>query len=718
MGHHSRDRFAPRFSFSEDDLILIEGRPMRLVHRNSEGCSFQPATGGLSEHFTHPELADLQRRNRIEVKGRQFVDQGVRHVLERADRLHSFVDGAIEERVRYREALVLGFKEVQRHQAASGEKPFLNRTDASIEAHAGRIAAASAAFYAKTGAVTKAQATPSKFSARSLRRWLSNYEAMGRAGLADAHGKSGNRAQRFSREVSDLLAEGVKRYLSPNKPTKKKIYENVQIAVADLNDDREARGLPPLEAPSRNAVSAAIDKLDPFTVQVAREGREVAMRRHRQTGQGIGLGLDRPMQRVEMAETKIDLFALLNESGMIHLFSEAEREAYGLVPKRSRWWITVAICATTRVILGMRLTRNPNHHSALECLQMCLNDKGSFADAAGALSPWSMHGLMELLVTDAGSAFKAADFRTACADLGIRQEIAVAGIPQLRARIERVFRTLNLNLLPRLSGRTFESAVARGDHDPLGDAALNVDDLTRALVRWVVDVYHNTPHEGLGGRTPLEAWEQAMLDWGVAPAPGPEIQAQIFSRPMQRKLEGDGVTVLGVRYHSRELAEWGLHHRAGFVNIRWCPQDLGAIWVKAGEWLKVSAVFDGFSGVRANEWVASARRLRVSLRDGQAVSRSILRRAITEIEAINAQARVREGLVTENWEPEVIDRVEKAVFMGFSIAETEEAPDTSQPADGIGRSVTPLGGREAPLEEDIPDFRMRRQFDDDWDVQG
>lgn len=73
--------------------------------------------------------------------------------------------------------------------------------------------------------------------------------------------------------------------------------------------------------------------------------------------------------------------------------------------------------------------------------------------------------------------------------------------------------------------------------------------------------------------------------------------------------------------------------------------------------------------------------------------------------------------MTESWEPEVIDRVEKAVFMGFNIADSEEAPDTSVPADGIGRSVTPLGGRQATLEEDIPDFRMRRQFDDDWDVQ-
>ena len=169
---------------------------------------------------------------------------------------------------------------------------------------------------------------------------------------------------------------------------------------------------------------------------------------------------------------------------------------------------------------------------------------------------------MELLVTDAGSAFKAADFRTACADLGIRQEIAIAGVPQLRARIERLFRTLNLSLMPRLSGRSFENSLARGDYDGLAETALNVDDLTRALTRWVVDVYHNTPHEGLAGRTPLDAWEQAMLDWGVTPPPGPELQAQIFARPMQRNLEGDGITVIGVRYHKRaRISDNGIRPR-------------------------------------------------------------------------------------------------------------------------------------------------------------
>ncbi|SIS26578.1 hypothetical protein SAMN05421666_3608, partial [Roseovarius nanhaiticus] len=31
-------------------------------------------------------------------------------------------------------------------------------------------------------------------------------------------------------------------------------------------------------------------------------------------------------------------------------------------------------------------------------------------------------------------------------------------------------------------------------------------------MRWVVDIYHNSPHRGLGGRTPLEQWDADMED--------------------------------------------------------------------------------------------------------------------------------------------------------------------------------------------------------------
>jgi hypothetical protein len=38
----------------------------------------------------------------------------------------------------------------------------------------------------------------------------------------------------------------------------------------------------------------------------------------------------------------------------------------------------------------------------MECLRMVMEDKGAFADAVGAVTPWNMFGKPEFLVTDNG----------------------------------------------------------------------------------------------------------------------------------------------------------------------------------------------------------------------------------------------------------------------------------------------------------------------------
>ena len=708
----------PQYSFDEHDLIKLDGLEMRAGYRNSEGIILTPVGQGPSQHFSHAELRDLLRQNRLKVEVGHFKAGNVLNDCPDSGDLMTRLDGPMEERVRFREALVLAFFELERRLRRDGQRP-LKRTDEAITAHADQIRLIAKDYYMKSGgaAASKTAVLPTKFSARSLRRWISAYTNLGRRGLVDNYSHSGNRETRFPSEVRVIMAEEVKGYLSSNKPTKKQIADHVRDRVEELNIEREALGQQPLPVPSRNAVATAIDALDPFTVAVAREGRDKALRKMRQTRAGLTENLVAPLTRVEMDEWRIDLFSIFEENGLLDFIDDEDRKRLGLNGKKTRWWATVAICATTRVIVGMRLSLSPSQYSSLDCLQMILNDKGQYADAVGALSPWNMAGRPTLLVTDGGSAFKAADFRAACADLKIPFEIAVNGLPQMRARIERVFRTMGVNLMPRLSGRSFESIAARGDHDGEAEAALSVDDLAFALTRWVVDIYHNTPHEGLGGDTPLETWDRLVAEWGVRPAPGPEEQAAIFARPMVRNLEGDGITVLGIRYHSDELAQFGLHRRGKAMNIRWSPADLGAIWVKCDGWIRVPAVFDRFKGVTASDWVAAARRLRMNQRERQKISRTIIRAAIKEIETLNDAARRRAGLVTESLDGEVLARIEEQIFIGFGVADHEEAPETRATGDGIGVAVTPIDPT-APTPPPVitPQRRSLGEDADDWDL--
>ena len=68
------------------------------------------------------------------------------------------------------------------------------------------------------------------------------------------------------------------------------------------------------------------------------------------------------------------------------------------------------------------------------------------------------------MAVDNGGSFVNADFKAALTDLGIAYEVLPAGVPKLRGRIERVFRTFGTLLMPHLTGRTFSNPQERGDY--------------------------------------------------------------------------------------------------------------------------------------------------------------------------------------------------------------------------------------------------------------
>ena len=123
---------------------------------------------------------------------------------------------------------------------------------------------------------------------------------------------------------------------------------------------------------------------------MARYGVKHAMSKMRPVGRG--LEVSRPLERVEVDEWKIDLMTILAQSGLLALFEHEELEALGLTDAKGRWWLVAAIDCRTRVILGMKLTKDPKTSSAVECLRMVVSDKGQFADAVGAVTPWSQFG--------------------------------------------------------------------------------------------------------------------------------------------------------------------------------------------------------------------------------------------------------------------------------------------------------------------------------------
>lgn len=507
------------------------------------------------------------------------------------------------------------------------------------------------------------------------------------------------------------MMKEVRAYLSPEKPSIKHIHEQVQLSFHDRNAQRKADGKSPLTHPSRETVRRAIRALDPYQVELARNGEAAARKKFRPVLNGVST--TRPLERVEIDEWTVDVMTLMQSSGMYDLLTDDEKRSLGLFvegdeamvgkrrKKTARWTLTAAICCATRCIVGMVLSRNPGEKAAIQLLQMITTNKGAWTDAVGALTPWDMHGTPELIVFDGGPAFKSQRFRMAVSDLGVSWEMAINGVPENRGTVERVFRTFATDFAPRLSGHTFSSIIEKGDADPEARAVLTVDDFTFALLRWVTNVYHNTPHGGLNGETPVKAWRRLTQEYGVSPSPDMEMLRLCFGQQRQYQLDKTGITILGVRYQAEHLQTYMRRKDPHMVDVRWHPKDIGAISVRLGkEWYQVSALDSSLKGVAAQTWLTALRHTRSTNPTSNRLDSLAVRSAIKAINARNEQAKLGSSLNLEDWSEKRMERAENDLLAGVEFFERKVPSKMKGELGHALPSVEELTG--APMDRNAP----------------
>ncbi|MDT0683105.1 Mu transposase C-terminal domain-containing protein [Roseicyclus sp. F158] len=686
----------PRFAFFKGDKVTIGGIEYRPFDIRDHGYEFVRLDGtGLTETFCRTEIARLADLGHIQHERGALLPAHAKARLALPADLLSQLPDAMHRVARGKEAVVFAFLALEREGKVVRTDASITNAKDTITGRAARMLETPSQYDGMSGSSSGFKVPA--FGARTLRRWLRAYEDFGVCGLYNGTGQRGNREARLRLEERMVLADCVRNYMTPGM-TQSAVYEDVKKAIRRKNEELRAEGRPDLICPSKETVRKAIKALDPYQCDVARLGAEAARRKYAPVG--TGLDLTRPLQWVEIDTWKVDLITLLTDSGLLNFLTEDEKLSFGLTGEKKRWHLTVAICTTTRCIIAMRLSQTPNAQTTLEVIDMIGRDKGVWADAVGTLSPWPMRGTPELILADCGSEYVSYDVRVAARDLGVSFEHAPAGLPEMRARIERVFRTISVNLLARLTGRTFSNVVERGDYDSKGRAALTVDDLCAALTRWVVDIYHRTPHEGLDGETPANCWKRLTEEYGVAPPADLRRRRLAFGTRMKRSVQKDGITIFGVRYHSEFLAETMLHKRDKELNLRWYSEDIGAIAVEIdGEWIEVPSVLARHQGVRAATWRQACDKLRARFKHEAALEEHIVHKAIDDIEQINGEAMKRVGLLSEDWSKEQLEQEEKNLFIGFAIEpDAQGEPQRATSAD-FGEDFTPSEGDHENVKE-------------------
>jgi len=684
----------PKFSFSEYDGITIGGQPFRYFETRENGHMFVKLTGeGVPQVMTNAEISRYLTVGNFKCIPNEHQPEHLRARALPDGELLSLRDTKAHKKAAMRQSVVRAFREFldddsnDVSRTAASIRPYL----AAIKFRAGEILAES-----DPDEISETLPVPKKLGAKTVLEWERKERRFGLAGIYDRISERGNRDRRMTADELMIMGKVVGKYLNDQCPSQTIIFDEVKTAFLDENDRRRAEGEPEIVCPSRETVRQAIRKLNPFDITLTRKGRETANRQFAPVG--MGLDITRPMQRVEFDEWEVDAITLMAEGGLFHHLTDEEKKALGLDKKKARWWITVAICCATRCIVGMVVSRQPNSQSALRVIEMMMRDKGMWGDACGALTPWNQFGWPSVIVTDCASYNISNLVQARVSDLGITLQYCAAANPEAKGTIERVFGTFATQLMPRLSGRTFSNIVERGDYDSVKRAALNPEEFCSVLVRYIVDVYHRTPHGGLNGETPLDCWNRLVEQFGVQPPPDLGRRRLIFGHERKRTVTRQGVTIMGVRYHSEVLARFMTRAHERKVDIRWYPEDIGAVWAELnGRWFEIPAVFDRFQGVSAQEWVHAAEEIRAQNARNAEVNFAVVRQALDYIKETNSAAMTRVGLVMEDWSEKRMDYEEDRLFIGFKTSETEPENPYDEDRSEWGTSLPTAGSASSDV---------------------
>jgi putative transposase len=268
----------------------------------------------------------------------------------------------------------------------------------------------------------------------------------------------------------------------------------------------------------------------------------------------------------------------------------------------------------------------------------------------------------------------------------------IAGEPSMRAIIERIFRTMATSLMTHLDGRTMSNPQERGDYDSEKMACLSVEDLCTLLVRWCVDIHHNTPQRELCGLTPLEQWEKDIADGNHSLKPAPTMKHKRCGLGLRltRKLQRTGVVVLGIHYHAEVLSAAMLKHGVHDLQVRWLPDDIGAVEVSVnGEWHTVPAVQRGLDGVHAQLLVTTMRALKRKDPNRRTQDEQVVLKALADIRELNAERKMAFSMVNQQYTEERMRALEDDAISIHVEKETAARPDTGTAQGGIGTAIAP-----------------------------
>ncbi len=596
---------APLIRLGKGDIIIIDAVWYTEVSRHDGILKLRSVGGEIERSFTGAELRNIY----FDPAGRMKIVRSELAALEGeaakvvARPFESFTDEQQAE-------MLLRLEYVNACDEGFAAKTYNKRPEDGYSKIAAKVTERLLAqFIAGT---SQFDVRERKVSGSTLRDWYMRWRRAGRrlGALAPLTHCRGNYDAKLDPAVRAIIADCVRqKWLTLERPPLTVVYDLVCRSIEKLNEGRVGGDL---EAPSEMAVWRWIKaNIDPYEETFFRKGRKEADHQSRLIGKSPMAV--RPLQIVEFDETPLDIL-LVDQNGK----------------ERGRANLTAGICLATGMIVGWHIgVEKPSWTTVMQALRMAVLEKDT--TASGAESPYPVYGIPEMIKVDNGPAYRSNSLVAAAGQLQFELRLVPVGKPNLKGKVERFFREVSRDFLSVFPGRTFSNIQERGDYDSQGRARMTLDQTQLLFMRWVVDIYHNRPNSRSFGQTPLQRWE-ALSGCGVRLPPESADLAPLIGLIVNRTIQADGITFMGLTYRDPKLAEF---RRTGHMGQEWMvkvdPLDLSALLVLDAEgqrWARVPCQqMHLIEGLTLQMWMDVVRSAKERTTLGQRVARSTLLRA-------------------------------------------------------------------------------------------
>jgi putative transposase len=369
--------------------------------------------------------------------------------------------------------------------------------------------------------------------------------------------KDKENARRVGEIVDEVIQE---KYLTRQQLSVITVHEAIVGRIADENLYRD--NVDKLPTPSERSIYDVVALLDEYEVIKARHGKRIADLRC-----GIykrGPQPTRPLERVEIDHTRLDLFVIDPITKM----------------PIGRPTLTIAIDKYTRMILGFYISFHGSGFLAvMHCMRHAILPKAYVKDTYPSVKErWNAYGIPEMIVVDNGLEFHGEGFEDACLQLGIVISYCPVRKPWFKPIVERYFGTLNQKLLHELPGTTFSNIFEREDYDPAKNAVIALDTLLEITHVFIIDYYAQRKHRGIKD-IPAQRWDVAVQVYPPALPSSREDLQVLLGDVEYRTIQPNGIALFDLIYNGDVLAALRKGRKGHRFKIKYDPSDISVIYL-------------------------------------------------------------------------------------------------------------------------------------------